>query len=64
MSLLSSIILPLVEKQLAEVAPELTNAALIALKAVGKELVEWAETKLNVDINGDGIIGDSDGESS
>lgn len=64
MSLISAIILPMLEKELAKATPELTALALTELKSIGNEVVKWAEEKLNMDINGDGLIGDNDGKSS
>ena len=64
MSLLSSIILPMIERELAQAAPELSEALLKQIKTLGSLMIEWAETKLNVDINGDGVIGENNGESS
>lgn len=58
MSLLSSIILPMIERELVQAAPELSEALLKQIKALGSIMVEWAESKLNIDINGDGVIGE------
>lgn len=61
MSLLSSFIrnqlLKVVEQEIAEHAPEAKQVAIEQMKAFGEEVVEWAEKKLNADINGDGQIG-------
>ena len=57
MSLLTAILLPLIEKELKEMAPEASQALIALIKAAGQQAVAWAETKLNVDIDGDGKIG-------
>lgn len=61
MSLLSNFIrnnlLKALEEELIEMAPELQAVAVRELKELGQQVVEWAETKLNIDINGDGQIG-------
>lgn len=64
MSLLSSIVIPMIERELAQAAPEISEALLKQIKVLGSLMVEWAESKLNVDINGDGIIGDADEKPS
>jgi len=60
MSLLSAIILPHLEKQLLEQTPEIAQTLVQAVHGVGNELVKWAEGKLNMDVNGDGKIGDGE----
>jgi len=64
MNLLASVLLSVLEKHLAEAAPEIAEVTLNQLKLIGNEVVMWAEKKLNYDINGDGKIGDDDGKSS
>ncbi len=64
MSLLSSFIrnnlLKALEEELIELTPELKAVALRELRELGNKVVEWAEEKLNIDLNGDGEIGDGD----
>lgn len=58
MSLLTAVILPMIEKEIAGLGPIATAIILRQLKAIAGEIIEWAEKQINVDINGDGIIGD------
>lgn len=64
MSLLSSFIrnnlLKALEEELQDHTPELKAIALRELKELGQQVVEWAESKLHLDLNGDGKIGDGD----
>ena len=60
MSLLSSIILPKLERELVQLTPDIQQFLLAQLKIVAGEVIEWAESKINVDLNGDGIIGDKE----
>lgn len=60
MSLLSSIILPKLERELVQLTPDIQQFLVAQLKIVAAELVEWAESKINVDLNGDGVIGDAE----
>jgi len=57
MSLFSSLILPYLENELVKLEPQIAEFLLNQLKNAANEVVEWAESKLNVDINGDGKIG-------
>ena len=59
MSLLSSIILPKLERELVQLTPDIQQFLLAQLKIVAGEVIEWAESKINVDLNGDGKIGDA-----
>ncbi len=63
MSLLSSFIrnnlLKALEEELIELTPELKDVALRELRELGQQVVEWAENKLHIDLNGDGVIGDA-----
>lgn len=63
MSLFSSIILPQLEKEIVKLEPDLKAFILNQLKIFASEVVQWAETKLNVDINGDGVIGEPKNEA-
>lgn len=60
MSLLSSIILPKLERELVQLTPDIQQFLLAQLKIVAGEIIEWAESKINVDLNGDGVIGDKE----
>ncbi len=57
MSLFSSLILPHLEKELVNLQPEIADFLLKQLKNAAAEVVEWAESKINLDLNGDGHIG-------
>ncbi len=61
MSLLSSFVathlIPLLEQELVSNAPEVQAFLLKNIKELSASVGEWAETKLNVDLNGDGKIG-------
>ncbi len=58
MSLLSSIILPRLEKELIAMEPAISQFILSQIKSMASEVIEWVETKIEVDINQDGLIGD------
>lgn len=58
MSLLSSIILPRLEKELIAMEPAISQFIISQMKSMASEVIEWAETKIEVDINQDGLIGD------
>lgn len=64
MSLLSNFIrnnlLKALEEELIDLTPELKAIALRELKELGVQVVQWAEEKLNLDLNGDGQIGDGE----
>ncbi len=60
MSLLSSIILPKLERELVQLTPDIQQFLLAQLKIVAGELIEWAESKLNIDLNNDGTIGEGE----
>jgi hypothetical protein len=64
MSLLSAIILPKLEKELIALQPEIAAFSINQLKALASEVIEWAEKKSNLDINGDGVIGDDKDEKN
>lgn len=59
MSLLSAVLLPILEKEFLSLEPIAAQFLLSQLKNAGKEIIEWAESKMNLDINGDGKIGES-----
>ena len=60
MSLFSSLILPHLERELLALEPQLAQFLLNQLKNAADEVVVWAESKLNTDLNGDGLIGRDD----
>jgi len=60
MSLLSSIVLPKLERELVQLTPDIQQFLLAQLKIVAGELIEWAESKLNIDLNNDGTIGEGE----
>lgn len=60
MSLLSSILLPKLEKELLDIQPDIAQFLLRQLKLLANEVLEWVETKIDLDINGDGQIGDKE----
>lgn len=51
MSLLSSIILPKLERELLAVEPQIAQFLVSQLKSLGADVVSWAEKKLNVSGN-------------
>lgn len=63
MSLFSSLILPSLERELKSLEPEIAAFLIRQLRNVASEVVVWAEDKINLDINGDGIIGESKDEA-
>lgn len=60
MSLFSSMLQPVLERELKSLEPELASFLLNLLKKLANEALEWAEEKLQADLNGDGVIGDKD----
>lgn len=59
MSLFSSFILPHLEKELVNIEPQLAQFLLQEMKSSATTIVDWAETKLHTDLNGDGKIGNT-----
>lgn len=61
MSLLSSFIrnqlLKAVQEEIANAAPQLKELAIQELREFADEVIKWTETKVNIDLNGDGKIG-------
>lgn len=45
MSLLSSIILPKLEKELISLEPEIANFIISQIETVGKEILDWVNSK-------------------
>lgn len=58
MSLFSALLKPILEKELQDLEPQIAQLLLNLTKKLSNEVVEWAEEKLNLDINQDGKIGD------
>ncbi len=54
MSLLSSIILPKLEKELIALEPEIAQFLINQLKILGTEVALWAENKLHITTNSQG----------
>jgi len=57
MSLFTSILKPILERELDSLEPEAAAFILRMLKTLSSEALYWAEQKINFDINGDGHIG-------
>jgi hypothetical protein len=57
MSIISSLLIPMLEKELAALEPIAQQAIINLVKGLGHEVVAWAESKLHIDIDGDGKIG-------
>jgi len=57
MSLISALLLPQLEKELVNLEPQIAQFLLGQLKNVAADVIDWAEIKLNTDLNGDGNIG-------
>lgn len=57
MNYLASFIIPILERELLKLEPEVAQFLLQQFKLMATELVDWAEVKLNTDLNGDGKIG-------
>jgi hypothetical protein len=60
MSLFSSMLQPILERELKSLEPEIASFLLNLLKKLANEALEWAESKLNVDLNSDGVIGEKE----
>ena len=58
MSLFSSMLQPVLERELKSLEPEIASFLLNLLKKLANEALEWAEEKLKADLNGDGVIGE------
>jgi len=60
MSVLSSVILPRLTKELLVLEPEVAMFILKHMKALAHDVIEWAEEKLHIDLDGDGKIGEEE----
>jgi len=63
MSLFSSMLQPILERELKSLEPELASFLLNLLKKMSNEVLAWAEEKLNTDLNNDGQIGEPKNEA-
>jgi hypothetical protein len=54
---------PVLERELKSLEPEIASFLLNLLKKLSNEALEWAESKLNVDLNSDGVIGENRDEA-
>lgn len=63
MSIFSSIVLPHLESELIKLEPQIQTFLLKQFKSFCAEAVEWAESKLNIDLNQDGQIGEPKDEA-
>lgn len=61
MSILSKFIrthlLQAIEEEIAAETPELKQVAMDELRAFGLEIINWVESRVHLDLNGDGKIG-------
>lgn len=64
MSLLSSLILPHLEKELLALEPEIASFVLKQLKVVATDVITWIESKAHVDLNSDGVLGEDKSEEN
>ncbi len=63
MSLFSSMLQPILERELKSLEPELASFLLNLLKKLSNEVLVWAEEKLHTDLNNDGVIGEPKDEA-
>lgn len=63
MSLFSSMLQPVLERELKSLEPEIASFLLNLMKRLANEALEWAEEKLKTDLNGDGVIGEAKDEA-
>lgn len=57
MSLFSSMLQPILERELKTLEPQIAQFLLSLVKKFAGEALDWAEEKLKMDLNGDGKIG-------
>lgn len=57
MSLFSSMLQPILERELKTLEPQIAQFLLGLVKKFASEALDWAEEKLKMDLNGDGKIG-------
>jgi len=63
MSLFSSMLQPILERELKSLEPEIAAFLLNLLKNMSNEVLAWAEEKLHADLNNDGVIGEPKNEA-
>lgn len=63
MSLFSSMLQPMLERELKSLEPEIAAFLLNLLKNMSNEVLAWAEEKLHADLNNDGVIGELKNEA-
>jgi len=63
MSLFSSMLQPILERELKSLEPEIADFLLNLLKNMSNEVLAWAEEKLHADLNNDGVIGEPKNEA-
>lgn len=63
MSLFSSMLQPILERELKSLEPEIADFLLNLLKNMSNEVLAWAEEKLHADLNNDGVIGELKNEA-
>ncbi len=63
MSLFTSMLQPVLERELKSLEPEMCSLLLTIMKKLSTEALEWAETKINTDLNKDGTIGEPKNEA-
>lgn len=63
MSLFLSLLQPILERELKTLEPEIAPFLLNLLEKLAREALEWAESKLNIDLNNDGQIGETKDEA-
>jgi hypothetical protein len=56
-SFIRNIVFKVLEEEFTKLAPEIKDVALRELKELGQNVIDWAEKKINIDIDGDGKIG-------
>lgn len=64
MSLFSKYILPKLESEIVSLEPEIAAFILKQLKVVAHEVISWVEQKTNIDLDGDGLIGEDKSEEN
>lgn len=63
MSLFTSMLQPVLERELKTLEPQIAQFLLNLLKKLANEALEWAEERLKTDLNGDGVIGEAKDEA-
>lgn len=63
MSIFGTILRPIIEKELKSIEPQIALFLVTQLKNVAHDVIDWAENKVKIDLNGDGKIGSSKHEA-